>query len=191
MERLCVWKSDKALEQFPLHPKQHGFLPGRSTESAISNTVDYAENALFRKKHCVGVFLDISAAFDSISVKHIRDSLLAHDINEDLVAWYYGYLKRRDLHFTLHGTQLYLQTGLGFPQKGVCSAKFWIVAFNPAIEIINLEGIEGNGYADDISALFCMDQFDYTIRRLQNMLNALVPWGQSCNLTFNASKQLL
>ena len=27
--------------------------------------------------------------------------------------------------------------GIGFPQGGVCSAKFWIIAFNRAIEIIN------------------------------------------------------
>ena len=28
-----------------------------------------------------------------------------------------------------------------FPQGGVCSAKFWIIAFNEAIEIINNMGV--------------------------------------------------
>ena len=39
--------------------------------------------------------------------------------------------------------------GIGFPQGGVCSAKFWIIAFNEAIEIINEYGVTGQGFADD------------------------------------------
>ena len=30
----------------------------------------------------------------------------------------------------------------GFPQGGVCSAKFWIIAFDLAIKIINLNGLQ-------------------------------------------------
>ena len=191
LERLSVWKVDQALESHPLHAKQHGFLPGRSTESAISNTVNYAERALFSGKPCVGVFLDISAAFDSISIEHVRDSLLRHGADEDLVHWYYGYLRKRDLTITLNNVSHSVQTNLGFPQGGVCSAKFWIIAFNPAIEIINRNGIEGNGYADDISALFSADRFDYTVLRLQKMMRELIPWGASCNLHFNAAKTVV
>lgn len=188
LERLAVWRVDQALVDHPLHAKQHGFLPGRSTESAISNTVNYAERALFQGLPCVGLFLDISAAFDSISIEHVRDSLLKHGADDDLVHWYYGYLQKRDLNISLNGVDHSIQTNLGFPQGGVCSAKFWIIAFNPAIEIINSNGIEGNGYADDISALFSAPRFDHTVLRLQKMLRVLIPWGNSCGLTFNASK---
>ena len=43
LERLVGWNMDKALKNNPIHTKQHGFLAGKSTESAISNTVDYIE----------------------------------------------------------------------------------------------------------------------------------------------------
>ena len=39
LERLVAWRMDKALLEFPIHKKQHGFQKGRSTESALSNTV--------------------------------------------------------------------------------------------------------------------------------------------------------
>ena len=39
LERLSVWVADTALENNPLHIKQHGFQYGKRTESAISNTV--------------------------------------------------------------------------------------------------------------------------------------------------------
>ena len=188
LERLCVWRVDQALFYSPIHENQHGFLPGRSTETAISDTVNYIERILFQKKHCVGVFLDISAAFDSISIEHVRDSLFSHGVEPDLVEWYYHYLSRRDLQFSLHGSSITLQTNLGFPQGGVASAKFWIIAFDPAIEIINKYGIQGTGYADDCAALYHDTRIDYAVLQLQKMLDELVQWGATCNLSFNEKK---
>ena len=145
---------DEALLSFPIHHKQHGFLAGKSTESAISNTTDYIEKFIMNKQHCVGVFLDISSAFDSIKASHIRRALLDHGGNPEMVQWYYNYITQRDIEIALHGEQITLSTGTGFPQGGVCSAKFWLIAFDFAIKIINTYNIEGNGYADDCSALY-------------------------------------
>ena len=43
LERLSVWVADTALEEKPLHNKQHGFQKGKSTETAISNTIHKIE----------------------------------------------------------------------------------------------------------------------------------------------------
>ena len=91
-ERLVVWKMDKDLPAKPLHPNQHGFTKGKSTESAISDTADYIEQQLFEDNHCLGLFLDISSAFDSISIQHIKQSLLDHNGDPELVEWYFSYL---------------------------------------------------------------------------------------------------
>ena len=188
LERLGVWKSDKDLEDAPLCPQQHGFTKGKSTESAISQTVDYIEQQLFEKIHCLGLFLDISSAFDSISIDHIKASLLKHNLDPDFVEWYYSYLGRRHLMVELHGETMHLTTGTGFPQGGVCSAKFWLIAFDEAIRIINSHGIVGTGYADDCSALIGGDHPDNMIESMQTMLEQLVTWGQSCGLRFNPQK---
>ena len=99
------------------------------------------------------MFLDISTAFDSISPEHIKAQLYKHGGEKDLVEWYYNFLKHRDIEITMQGITVEYSTGVGFPQGGVCSAKFWLIAFDPAIEIINQYGVEGNGFADDCSAL--------------------------------------
>ena len=188
LERLVVWKMDKDLEYAALHKSQHGFTKGKSTESAISNTIDYIEQQLFERSHCLGVFLDISSAFDSISIDHIRQSLLEHNGDPDLVEWYYSYLGRRHLQIELHGDTVHLTTGTGFPQGGVCSARFWLIAFDRAIQIINTRGITGTGYADDCSALIGGTHPDNMIESMQAMLDQLVAWGLSCGLRFNAQK---
>ena len=179
---------EKDMEDFPIHPLQHGFTKGKSTESAISNTVDYIEEFLFDKQHCLGVFLDISSAFDSISIDHIKKKLLEHNGTPDMVQWYHSYLQRRYLEVELHGDSVKLTTGTGFPQGGVCSAKFWLIAFDEAIQIINSNGITGNGYADDCSALIGGTHPHNMIEKMQTMLERLVNWGLSCGLRFNPQK---
>lgn len=38
-------------------------------------------------------------------------------------------------------------------QSGMASARFWLIAFNPAIEITKKYGIFGNTFADDCGAI--------------------------------------
>ena len=188
LERLVVWKMEKDMEEYPIHDMQHGFTKGKCTESAISNTADYIEQFLFEGKKCLGLFLDISSAFDSISIDHIKNKLLEHGGTPDMVEWYYSYLGKRFLSVDLHGDTANLTTSTGFPQGGVCSAKFWLIAFDEAIQIINSNGITGNGYADDCSALIGGTQSHNMIDQMQTVLDRLVQWGNSCGLRFNAQK---
>ena len=191
LERLVVWKMDADMESHPIHAMQHGFTKGKSTNSAISNTADFIEHQLFEGRLCLGVFLDISSAFDSISIQHIKQTLLDHNGTPDMIEWYFSYLGRRYLDVELHGEHLHLTTATGFPQGGVCSARFWLVAFDEAIRIINSEGIVGNGYADDCSALIAGTNHHNMIDKMQTMLERLVAWGNICGLRFNAQKTVV
>ena len=190
LERLVGWRMDQALLRYPLHNKQHGFMTGKSTESAISNTVYYIEKHIMNKQHCVGVFLDISTAFDSIKPNHVRQALLKHGGDPEMVQWYFNYITHRDIEIAMHGESRIFSTGLSFPQGGVCSAKFWLIAFDYAIQIINRYNIEGNGYADDCSALYGGRRLDHALKRLQKMLDDLTAWGKTCGLKFNPEKSV-
>ena len=108
-----------------------------------------------------------------------------------MVEWYYQYLIHRDIEIEIQGEKLEYSTSMGFPQGGVCSAKFWLIAFDPAIEIINKYGIEGNGFADDCSALIGGEDLGYMLRTMQRMTGELVNWGKLCGLSFNAQKTVV
>ena len=188
LERLITWKMDKNLVYHPIHKNQHGFQIGKGTEGALSGTCDYIEKFVLRRGYCLGLFLDISSAYDSMDIDHIRNSLYLHGGETDLVEWYYQYLSRRILHIDLHGNALSYECGQGFPQGGVASAKFWVIAFNPAIEIINRHHVVGQGYADDLAAVFGGRKPEELVPRMQEVLDELVEWGESCNLSFNPEK---
>ena len=101
----------------------------------------------------LAVFLDIQAAFDTISTDKIYEELIKHGVDNNLAKWYYNYISHRNMYTTIDGVTQAITTTTGFPQGGVCSAKFWIIAFNKAIEILNQRGVYGIGFADDCAAL--------------------------------------
>ena len=52
-----------------------------STETAISEVTDFKEQHIFFEKHVIAVFLDIQAAFDTISPEKIKAALKEHKID--------------------------------------------------------------------------------------------------------------
>ena len=91
-----------------------------------------------------------------------------------MVDWYCGYITDRRISFEMNGVSRTLKASWGFSQGGVCSALFWIIAFNPAVEILNKYGINGNGFADDCAAVFGGTHFKPILVKLQRMLDELV-----------------
>ena len=188
LERLFVWHMEGKLVYYPIHAKQHGFQKGKGTEVAISNSINVLEGYVFRGQKAVGMFLDISSAYDSVDIHHIRTSLYLHGGDDDPVEWYFHLLGHRILDIHLHGDSVRLQNAVGFPQGGVASAMFWLIAFDPAVRIINTRFVEGNAYADDCAVIFGGPSYPRIIHRLQLVMDDLVAWGRTCGLRFNPEK---
>ena len=84
-----------------------------------------------------GGILDIQASFDSITPERIKKLLLKHGCHPDMVDWYYELITHRNLETTYENFILEVTTSMGFPQGDVCSAIFWIIAFDKAAQILN------------------------------------------------------
>ena len=104
----------------PKHYRQHGFQKGKCTKTAISYTINQIEKFTLNRQHCVGLFLDIQTAFDTIFPIHIWGCLIDKNIDSDTVAWYNNYLTHRNLHTNITGYEGKVTIGIGFPQGGVC-----------------------------------------------------------------------
>ena len=97
-----------------------------------------------------------------------------------MVDWYYRFITHRNMYIDINGHS-----------SGVCSAKFWIVAFNAAISILNEHGVLGLGFADDCVALIGGTNLHQMISRVQKVITKLEEWGLTCGLTFNPSKTVV
>ena len=136
----------------------------------------------------IRVFMNIQATFDTITPFSIKEVLLKHNLDSRLVELYYTFLTHRHLITEYNGITFEGNIGIGFPQGGVCSAKFWIVAFNEAINIINQFGALGIGFADDCCILLHRNNVNHAMSLILRIVNQLVTWGNTIGLTFNPSK---
>ena len=188
LERLVGWHMDQKLELLPVHEAQHGFRMGHSTESAISNTVNYIEKHVYNGEYCLAVFLDIQGAFDNIPIDKIKSSILKHVGNHDMANWYHYYLGHHRLEITQDDEVYTTHLARGFPQGGVLSAKFWRLAFDDAVEIINKRGMFGQAYADDLCLMIGGTDLEFMYKQTSQVLRQLSEWGRSVGLTFNPQK---
>ena len=160
---------DEAIQSHPIHTMQLGFRNDRNTETAVSEVADYIESNIYNNKFVISVFLDIQAAFDTIKPELIKEKLLEHGGDPIMVKWYYNYITHRNINVEIQGIKVSLTTKLRFPQGGVCSAKFWIIAFNDAINIINTHGAVGHGFADDCATMIGGTNLHTMMSRLQKV----------------------
>ena len=78
-----------------IHPGQYGFLQGRSTEHAMLEITYRIMNAIENKKLTLGIFLDLSKAFDTISHPILLNKLHKYGIRGIALGWFRSYLTKR------------------------------------------------------------------------------------------------
>ena len=102
--------------------------------------------------------------------------------------WYFNYLTHRNVKTKYNNEEATGTIATGFPQGGVCSAKFWIIVFDKAIDIINQYGVKGTGFADDCILLLHRSNPQHAVDIIQRVINELVIWGEKAGLKFNPQK---
>ena len=102
-----------------------------------------------------------------------------------MIDWYFDYLTHRNINITLHGETLKASVFIGFPQGGIASAKFWLIAFDEVVSIINSYGIWGNAFADNCTALVGGTHVGRLRNKLQKCCLSLLSGAQvvALNLT--------
>ena len=105
-----------------------------------------------------------------------------------MVEWYYGYLKFRRIYIPGNNDTYETSIDTGFPQGEVCSASFWAIAYDRAVQILNSRGVSGQVYADDSCALIGGLNIKFMFKRMYQVLMQLELWGMTCGLKFNATK---
>jgi len=75
------------LVSVPIHPHQHAFQGGKSTESALHQLVGRIEKALDAREYSLGVFSDTEGVFNNTSCKSIRLTLNEWKVHKSICNW--------------------------------------------------------------------------------------------------------
>ena len=84
-----------------LYPKQFGFQRGHSTEHAIVKLANQIYESFERNKYTLGVFIDLSKAFDTVSHSVLIKKLQMYGVRSVNLAWFRSYLANRKQYILL------------------------------------------------------------------------------------------
>ena len=169
-----------------LNQGQHGFVPGRSTQSQLLQHYCDIYEALMEGVRIDTVYLDFSKAFDKVNHKILLQKLVKHKIKGKIGKWICEFLRNRKYKVVANGEMSELQDVLsGVPQGTVLAAILFVIMIADIDE--EVENSIVRSFADDTrTSLKIRTEEDKEV--LQQDLNKIYRWARDNLMEFNESK---
>lgn len=166
--------------------EQHGFTVGRSTNSALTDLLSWADKC--PNRHVLGLFLDITGAFDHVRWGPIMNQIKKMNAKGRTMEILKSYLTNRQLNITIEGTTRTRTLTTGCPQGSQLGPTLWKVATARLAEIPFEKGIKWTFYADDITILAGAARKETAIAKLSRAYDQAASWAHEFGLTFSPEK---
>lgn len=169
---------------------QHGFMEGRSTETAAQSLISCIESAFSAKESAACAFLDIKSAFDSAWHPAILAALAKRSCPVYLIKLVKSFLHDRQATISLEACSTDIKINLGCPQGGVLSPFLWIILIDDALRATFDFPFRLVAYADDLTAITWHKDPAIATRNLQKICDFIAAWCKKTKLTINALKTI-
>ena len=169
-----------------LTPDQAGFRPGRSCCSQLLNLTQYIEDG-FEKKLITGtVFVDLTAAYDTVNHRILLLKVAKMTNNKKLVGVLQSLLRNRRFFVEMDGRKSRWKTQKnGLPQGSVLSPTLFNIYTNDQPEFKDIRRFI---YADDLCLATQSNSFKAIERRLTKALKTLTDYYYENSLNANPAK---
>ena len=189
LERILSWHINSTLLRDKLDKDIYSYRESVGCEDAIHNLVYRIEKSQEQYLVCMVLFLDMSAAFNNVSVNGMLKALRDIGAEKELMKWVEHMLKNRKVYADIDGEVVWKLIKRGIPQGGILSVILWnlimlnlkgrIPANHPTF--INIYGDDKHSIATGIDEYYC-------VRNLQKDITIFEAWATEHGLQFSADK---
>ena len=111
-----------------ISPSQHGFRKNHSTETAVIELKHYLKSNMNKKHVPIGLFLDLSKAFETINFVILLYKLSHLGINGIAISWFENYLKNRKQFVSFNDVNSdFLTPKTGVPKGSVLGPLLFLI----------------------------------------------------------------
>ena len=169
-----------------LYRNQFGFRSKHSTVDAVTKFTSDVLKSLDMKQHCLGVFLDLSKAFDTINQNILLQKLAHYGIRGNALNWFESYLADRQQYVCYKGIKSETcSVQYGVPQGSVLGPILFILYTNDIpYSITHGQTVL---FADD-TTVYYRGNWQQLYERAKNDLLCFSDWFRANKLSVNASK---
>jgi hypothetical protein len=189
LEKLMTVRLVGFLEAFNiLSENQYGFRRGKSTEGAILRLTHFVSHNLDDGDKCVGVFMDLAKAFDTVPHDGLLRKLHRVGVRGKLNEWFESYISERKQvirYDKVRSDELTITHGV--PQGSILGPVLFLVYIN---DLCNKHLNKGDivTFADDTALLFHGRTWEEVVQNSQEGFNTVAEWLRLNKLTLNAEK---
>ena len=187
LERIIYNRIINYLNDFNvLCDNQYDFKKNRSPSLALIDLCDKISSAFDRREHAIGVFLDLSKAFDTVNHVILFDKLEHYGIRGLALEWVKSYFSERKQFVEFNNVRSSPQ-GIycGVPKVSILGPLFFIPYVN---DLNNASILDAILFADDTNLFISHNDPVYLINTLNRELNKLSTWFAANRLSLNLSK---
>ena len=170
-----------------LHKNQFGFRPKFSCEMALLSAYNHIVSNLDNRNHTIGIFLDLSKAFDTIDHEILLSKLNHYGIRGVAFEWFRNYLSNRKQFVSFNGSaSTHLDTTCGVPQGSILGPLLFIIYVNDLIYLQRDSTLIM--YADDTNVIISDENFNQLISKAKDVLTRISVWFKVNKLSLNVTK---
>ena len=170
-----------------LIPHQYGFRKNLSTDYAILQLADKIIDSLSKKEHIIGIFMDLSKAFDTINHYILIRKLRSYGVRGKVLSWFEDYLRNRRqfVHYNMASSQT-STVKCGVPQGSILGPLLFLIYVNDIINSAPL--LSYILFADDTNIFYSHKNLNSLITTLNLELAKLSCWFKCNKLSLNINK---